>query len=287
MKRENKGLTKKSRRAVWRAAAAALLLTATVLAVGDSKYHLQLTEHEISLRNLPAELDGLRIVHLSDLHGSSFGRDNSRLIELIRLQEPDIIALTGDFAETEGQLKTVEALLRGLAGVAPAYYVSGNHEWAGGIASQTKALMERYGVRCLANEYELFERGGAAMVVAGVEDPNGWADMIQPEELAERLRQEHPEDFVLWLGHRNYWVEQYPELPVDLILSGHAHGGIVRLPFLGGLLNVNHRLIADYETGLYWSGDYCMEVSRGLGNSIPVPRLFNRPELVVLTLRSK
>ena len=81
-------------------------------------------------------------------------------------------------------------------------------------------------------------------------------------------------------------MEQYPELPVDLILSGHAHGGIVRLPIVGGLLNVNYHLIADYETGLYTSGDYCMEVSRGLGNSIPVPRLFNRPEVVVLTLRS-
>ena len=110
--------------------------------------------------------------------------------------------------------------------------------------------------------------------------------MIRPEELAEEIRQAYPEAFVLWLGHRNYWVERYPALPVDLILSGHAHGGIVRLPFIGGIFNVNRRLGADYETGLYYEGDYCMEVSRGLGNALPVPRLFNRPEVVVLTLRS-
>ena len=286
MKRGGKGLTKRKKSLGRAVAAAMLLLLALVCAVADSKYHLQVTEYELRFDTLPAELDGLRVVHLSDLHGAEFGRDNARLIALIRAQAPDIIALTGDFAENAEHLEAVESLLKGISGSGRVYYVSGNHEWAGGVIAPIKALMEQYGVTCLENEYELFEKNGAAMVVAGVEDPNGFADMVKPDALAAALRQERPGDFVLWLGHRNYWLERYPKLPVDLILSGHAHGGIVRLPLIGGLLNVNYHLIADYETGLYESGSYRMEVSRGLGNSVPVPRLFNRPEIVVLTLRS-
>ena len=120
--------------------------------------------------------------------------------------------------------------------------------------------------------------------MAGAEDPNGRADMIKPDALAELLRQEYPGEFVLWLGHRNYWAEKYPELPVDLILSGHAHGGIVRLPGIGGLLNVNHSFGAEYESGVYQGERFQMVVSRGLGNSIPVPRFLNRPELVKIIL---
>ena len=108
--------------------------------------------------------------------------------------------------------------------------------------------------------------------------------MIKPDALAEQLRQEYPEEFVLWLGHRNYWAEKYPSLPVDLILSGHAHGGIVRLPGIGGLLNVNHSFGAEYESGVYQGERFQVVVSRGLGNSIPVPRFLNRPELVKIIL---
>ena len=285
MKKGNAKCTKKGSLPV-RAALAVLLLIAIACTIADSRYNLQVTEYQLSFARLPAEMDGLRVVHLSDLHGAWFGRENWRLVEMIRLQEPDIIALTGDFAGSGEELEAVEALLQGLSGLAPMYYVSGNHEWAGGVISEIKALMGQYGAVCLENEYSLFEKDGAAIVIAGVEDPNGWADMMKPEELAEHVRQERAVDFVLWLGHRNYWVEEYPALPVELILCGHAHGGIVRLPGIGGLLNANRRLGADYEKGLYYSGPYCMEVSRGIGNSIPIPRLFNRPELVTLVLRS-
>lgn len=264
----------------------AALLAFLCLSLADSRWHLERTGCELTLSRLPKALDGLRIVHLSDLHGSRFGRENRQLIELMRQEEPDIVALTGDFAENEEQLEAVEELLRGLPEGAAAYYVTGNHEWAGGVAGEVKALMARYGVTCLENSSVPYEKNGARITVAGVEDPNAWAVMKSPEELAEELRRERPEDFILWLGHRNYWVRRYPALPVDLILSGHAHGGLVRLPGLGGLFNVEHRLGADYEAGLYRSGSYCMEVSRGLGNSVPIPRLFNRPELVSLVLRS-
>lgn len=266
-------------------AAAALLLAAFI--VCDSKYSLQTTRYSLSSEKLPLQFDGFRIVHLSDLHGMEFGEDNERLIARVAEQKPDIIALTGDMAADVLQMDAVESLLKGICSIAPVYYVSGNHEWAGGCAYEMEQLMAEYGVHCLKNSYELIEKGDGRIVIAGVDDPNGRADMIRPEALAEQLRNEYPEEYVIWLGHRNYWVERYPQLPVDLILSGHAHGGIVRLPFIGGLLSTKHSLGAEYETGLYYSGEYCMEVSRGLGNSIFIPRFLNRPELVTIILGSE
>lgn len=263
------------------------LLLLLALAALDSKYRLQLSVYEIASPALPAAFDGFRVVHLTDLHGARFGPENRTLIQRVREQEPDLIALTGDFASEPADLEAAEELLAGLEGLAPIFYVSGNHEWAGGCMAETKALMERYGVTCLVNEYRPLSREGERIVVAGADDPNGLADMLRPDELASRLREEYPGDFVLFLGHRNYWVQKYPQLPVDLILCGHAHGGVIRLPFVGGLLDVSHRLGAAYEAGLYPSGRYVMEVSRGLGNSIPIPRLFNRPEIVTLILRSE
>lgn len=262
------------------------LLLLLALCVADSKYNFELTEYKISSDRLPEEFSGFRIVQISDLHGSRFGAENRRLVEAVIAQKPDLIALTGDLITTGADLPAVEELLRGIAGIAPAYFVCGNHEWASGCVDELTAMMERYGVRYLSNEYEPLSRGRARIIVAGAEDPNGRADMPKPDEFIAQLRQEYPEDFVLMLGHRNFWVQQYPALPVDLILSGHAHGGIVRMPFVGGLLDVQHRLGAQYEKGLYTSGSYVMAVSRGLGNSIIVPRLFNRPELVTIVLES-
>lgn len=284
MEKHRKRSAGRPRRKNWIAAALLLLVLAAL--VLDSRVHLQVTVRELSFDRLPAGMDGLRVVHLSDLHGMEFGRDNSRLTELVRLQRPDLIALTGDLAEHEGHLPAVESLLRGLAPLAPVYYVSGNHEWAGGVLPQVKALMERYGAVCLENEFFPFEKNGASILIAGVEDPNGWADMIRPDALAASLRARYPDTFVLWLGHRNYWVKRYGTLPVDLILCGHAHGGVVRLPLIGGLLNTDVSFGAEYEAGVYSSGSFLMEVSRGLGNSIPIPRFLNRPEVVTLILRS-
>ncbi len=266
--------------------AAALLLAMAALAVCDSRRHLEVTEYHLYYDRLPAAFDGLRIVQLSDLHGAVFGRDNRRLIRAVRGQKPDLIALTGDFAGSDAELAAVESLLRGLRGLAPLAYVSGNHEWAGGCIFRLRTLLARYGVHSLENRYEAWENKGAAIVIAGVDDPCGWADQIPPDALAAQLRREYPQSFVLWLGHRNDWTEKYPELPVDLILCGHAHGGIVRLPWVGGLLNNDHSLGAAYEAGLYHSGSYDMLVSRGLGNSVPIPRLFNRPEIVTVILHS-
>lgn len=266
-------------------AALALVMTGTALVL-DSRYGLQVTEYHLYFDALPAQFEGYCIVQLSDLHGSVFGRENSRLAALVREQQPDLIAMTGDFVEDESQLAATRGLLNGISGCAPIYWVNGNHEWVHGVLPALRELLDTYGVIRLENRYLPLEKDGGRIVIAGAEDPNGSADMIKPDALAEALRAEYPEDFVLWLGHRNYWASRYPSLPVDLILSGHAHGGIVRLPGIGGLLNVNHSFLAEYEDGVYEGDSFQMLVSRGLGNSISVPRFLNRPEVVVVTLRS-
>ena len=272
------------RKVIAAAAAAALLTTGLVL---DSRYRIDVTEYSLEFESLPREFEGFRIALLSDLHGWSFGDNNARLAKTVRETQPDLIAICGDMASHSEDFQAVEGLLQGIEGSAPIYYINGNHEWGGKLTERMKILMEKYGARCLSNEFESFEKDGASIVICGAEDKNGPADMMKPYALAESLRQQHPEDFVLWLYHRNDTILNYPKLPVDLVLSGHAHGGIVRLPFVGGLLDVRATFGAEYESGVYTLGNLTLLVSRGLGNSVIIPRFLNRPELPVITLKSK
>lgn len=265
--------------------ALALALAAAAIAA-DSRFHLQTTRTELRFETLPPALEGYRIVLLSDLHGACFGRDNRRLAAAVAAEAPDLIALAGDFADGYDELPATEALLRQLRGLCPIAWVSGNHDWAGGALPALRRLLDKYGVLRLENRFLPLDWNGARLILAGVEDPNGPADQIAPEALAARVREEYPADFVLWLAHRNDWLREGDPIPVDLILCGHAHGGVIRLPLIGGLLGTGRRLGADYESGVYRKGGTVMLVSRGLGSSSAVPRLFNRPEIVVVTLHS-
>lgn len=272
--------TRRIRRTALLLALAALL----ALLLYDSARNLKLSEYEIASEKLPGSFDGFKIVQLSDLHGARFGENDAELIEMIRTQQPDMIALTGDFITDGDDLDAVRLLLAGLCGICDIYFVSGNHDYGSGFESELASLLEEYGVRYLRNEYVRLDRDGESIVLAGVEDPNSWADMIKPDELCSRLRSEYPDSFAVLLGHRNYWVTEYPELPVELILCGHNHGGLIRLPFVGGLIGTDRKLLPEYDMGMFTSGAYSMIVSSGLGNSVPVPRFLNRPEVVSITL---
>lgn len=266
-----------------------LVLAALVAAcILLSKYGLEVTRLKLGFEELPAGFDGFRIVQLSDLHGSRFGENNARLLEAVAAEGPDIIALTGDFLDegkTERELPELEALVRELSAIAPVYFVSGNHDWASGEAYTLFETLEAAGAVCLRNEHLRLERGGDSIVLAGVDDPNGPAEMAEPDEFVASLRQEAPDSFVLLLAHRAYWAERYPELDVDLILCGHTHGGIVRLPFVGGLAASNMGLFPEYDAGLFELPSYTLFISRGLGNSVPLPRFLNTPEVVSIELK--
>lgn len=252
---------------------------------------LQVTQAEAALSRLPEGFDGYRIVHLSDLHGHEYGEGNADLLARVAEQKPDLIVITGDVVDQESQLEMIPALAKGLAAVALAYYVTGNHEWSlgTGTVKELKGLFSQCGVTPLSNQYEILERNGSQMVLAGVDDPNGYADQTTPEELFAQINKQAPGLFTLLLAHRNDRFGEYAEAGYDFVMSGHGHGGIVRLPFLGGLVGTDRRFFPDWTAGLYTLGDSTLFVSRGLGNNtVPFQgfRIFNRPELAVVTLKT-
>lgn len=249
---------------------------------------IQVTVTQVAVHGLPEAFAGLRIVQLSDLHGHQYGEDSGQLLELVAGQRPDLIVVTGDLVDRASQFAMVPALARGLTAIAPTYYVTGNHEWAVGDVSRLKGILRECGVTVLSNQYIVLERDGASLVLAGVDDPNGYADQKTPEELCREIWEALGEEMcTLLLAHRNTRFDQYAQAGYDLVISGHGHGGIVRLPFTDGLLGADRNFFPTWTAGVYTLGDSTLFVSRGLGNNtVPVPgfRLFNRPDLAVLEL---
>ena len=256
---------------------------------------IETTVTQVDLSGLPSEFDGLRIAHLSDIHGHAYGEDSANLLAMVAEQEPDLIVLTGDLLDQKSQLTMIPPLAKGLSAIAPTYYVTGNHEWSvewGGekdFVHTLKTLLTGNGVTVLSNEYVLLERNGASVVLAGIDDPNGYADQKTPEELAAEVEAEQPGLFTILLAHRNDAFERYAAAGYDLVLSGHGHGGIIRLPFTDGLLSPARTLFPTWTAGVYTLGDSTLFVSRGLGNNtVPISgfRLFNRPDLAILDLNA-
>ncbi len=264
----------------------ALIAAAAAFLIKDSRDDLEISRYEVKSQKLPESFDGFKIVQLSDLHGAEFGEDGMGLVEKVKELEPDIIALTGDFVTDEGDLAAVEKLAARLVKLCPVYFVSGNHEFGSGLAVKVRNILERAGVKYLSNEYLTISRGEDEILLGGVEDPLAYADMLSPDELAQKMNDAAPDAFKILLGHRNYWMTEYPELPVDLIFCGHAHGGLIRIPGVGGLIGTDRRLFPDFDAGEYNNGRYTLIVSRGLGNSVSIPRIFNRPEIVCVELSS-
>lgn len=264
----------------------ALIAAAAAFLIKDSREDLEISRYEVKSQKLPESFDGFKIVQLSDLHGAEFGEDGMGLVEKVKELEPDIIALTGDFVTDEGDLAAVEKLAARLVKLCPVYFVSGNHEFGSGLAVKVRNILERAGVKYLSNEYLTISRGEDGILLGGVEDPLAYADMLSPDELAQKMNDAAPDAFKILLGHRNYWMTEYPELPVDLIFCGHAHGGLIRIPGVGGLIGTDRRLFPDFDAGQFNNGRYTLIVSRGLGNSVPIPRVFNRPEIVCVELSS-
>lgn len=260
----------------------ALIAAAAAFLIKDSRDDLEISRYEVKSQKLPESFDGFKIVQLSDLHGAEFGEDGMGLVEKVKELEPDIIALTGDFVTDEGDLAAVEKLAARLVKLCPVYFVSGNHEFGSGLAVKVRNILERAGVKYLSNEYLTISRGEDGILLGGVEDPLAYADMLSPDELAQKMND--ADAFKILLGHRNYWMTEYPELPVDLIFCGHAHGGLIRIPGVGGLIGTDRRLFPDFDAGQFNNGRYTLIVSRGLGNSVPIPRVFNRPEIVCVEL---
>lgn len=232
---------------------------------------------------LPENFDGFRIAQLSDLHGRSFG---GRLAKAVAAARPDLIVLTGDFADAHTVVASLEDTVRAIAAVAPTYFVTGNHEWGAHKTKETLSYFREWGVACLENQYVSIEREGEEIFLAGIHDPNGYADQKTPGELARELYAAEGEPYWLLLAHRsNLFPSQYAPLGANLTLSGHAHGGIWRLPLTDGLFGTQGDLFPTLTDGFYTYEGETVFVSRGLGNSPRyLPRIGNPPQIALITL---
>ena len=258
----------------------------------DSNTRLVTTEYVLEYENLPASFDGYRIVVLADIHGIEFGENNESLINAVKEANPNIIAIAGDLIDryqpgrpVERQLEIAQTLVDGLVDVAPVFFVTGNHEWDSGEVRTLLAMLEENGVHVLRNQYRRIDRGSESILLAGVDDPNGPADMKTPDEFIESIHHRENTDFLVVLSHRNYNLQLYSELNVDLVLSGHAHGGMVRLPFTDGLVGPQNDFLPTYTNGVYSMGQTNLVVSRGLGNHFGWTRFLNNPQVLVVELR--
>ena len=280
---------RRRRRRVPRIVPFLLLAICGVLFFRWSNRSLQIEAFTYASPRLPEGFDGCTIVQLSDLHGASFGEDNAELIAAVAAQDPDLIFLTGDIQDRYRKTPAsyTAAIGRAMAGIAPTDFVTGNHEWAFPDVRELKRSLKDAGVTVLTNEFVALERDGGVIFLAGIDDPNGFADQKSPEALAEEVKAAADGGFWMLLAHRNnYFEKQYSGLGADLVISGHGHGGLIRLPFTDGLVSTDRTFFPSYTAGLYQKNGSTLFVTRGLGNSGRTFRLFNRPQIAVLTLRT-
>lgn len=250
---------------------------------------IQTTELSLSSDQVPTAFDGFRILQISDLHNHRFGEDQSRLLEAIETADADVIVVTGDIIDRRRfNLSPVQELVKGFPKI-PTYYVSGNHEVWSGKYDQVQSILNASGWQCLDNASTTVHKNQGALQLIGLMDPatrnHGDIESFSRTHLdAISIKDD---EFTILLAHRPNPFNLYAEYPIDLTFSGHAHGGQFRLPFLGGLIAPEQGLFPKYTSGMHVQSQSAMVVSRGLGNSIIPLRIFNRPELIVVTLRTK
>ncbi|HAX72434.1 MAG TPA: phosphoesterase [Firmicutes bacterium] len=240
--------------------------------------------------NLPESFHDFNIVQISDLHNKRFG---PQLIEHIIALEPDIIVITGDLIDRRRfDLDSALAFIEEAADIAPIYYVSGNHEAWSGKFEQIKQQLLAYGVHVLDDEFVTILEHDASITLYGLSDPafltSSYIDGTNLSNVIEHLENwSDDEGFKILLSHRPEFFDLYVDHHMDLVFTGHAHGGQIRLPFVGGLIAPNQGWFPKVTSGAFTDGETTMYVSRGLGNSAFPLRLFNRPEIVSVTLKTK
>lgn len=248
----------------------------------------------VSSDRIPAGFSGYRIAQVSDLHNAEFGAGNTKLLQTISENTPNIIVITGDLIDmNHTNMDTVLDFVKNAVQIAPIYYVTGNHEAALSQYDKLKEELKSVGVIVLEDKAVQLENNGSTVTLIGLSDPNFAIrnDVFDetPAMVSTKLNDllESENDYTILLSHRPELFETYINCGVDLMFSGHAHGGQFRLPFIGGLVAPNQGLFPKYDAGLYTDANTNMVVSRGIGNSIIPFRFNNRPEVVLVELRSE
>lgn len=256
-----------------------LLIILALLSIGFFN-PLVTKSYDLDSTKLPSEFDGFKIVQITDFHCKNFGNQEEPLIKKIKEADPDIICLTGDIIDEEHDFKNADYLLSKITQIAPVYYVSGNHEfYRGAPYSDFKELCYEYGVRILESETITIERGNSAINLSGLAWQNSTADMVN------RLGYATDDYYNILLYHDSSKFNFLASYGYDLVLAGHIHGGLIRLPFIGGLLGSDYIFFPKYDYGIYQEKGSTMISSSGLGDA-RVPRWNNPREIVEITLHS-
>ena len=270
---------------------AAILLSCLVIWTIWGNTALMASSVTISGNQIPDSFSGFRIAQVSDLHNAEFGENNTELLQMLSENAPDIIVITGDLVDAgHTDIDIALNFVNEAVQIAPVYYVTGNHEASLPQYDEFKAALERIGTTVLEDRAIQLQRGSEQIMLIGLSDPDFTmkGDIFGESSSMFCTKLESLTDsqssYTILLSHRPELFETYINCGVDLVFSGHAHGGQFRLPFIGGLIAPDQGLFPRYDAGLYTEGSTNMVVSRGLGNSIIPFRFNNRPEIVFVEL---
>lgn len=256
---------------------------------------IQTSKYNLRASKIPKSFDGYKIIHISDLHSKKFREDNKPLIEKIDQENPDIVVLTGDMVSANETDYTVFFSLVGeLTQKYKVYFIPGNHEQS--LSSEKKKeiidYLEEVGVEVLNNEVVLLKRGDKTINLYGLWYSNKYYSendeyVLDEVLISELIGEADTDSYNILLSHNPRYFDTYANWGADLTLSGHVHGGMIRLPFVGAIFSPDEGFLPKYDAGLYTEeSGKSIVVSRGLGSGTRGFRLFNRPDLVVITLNS-
>ena len=253
---------------------------------------LEVNEYEVVSDRIPQDFEGFRIAQVSDLHNAEFGEGNEKLIQLLSQTDPDVIVITGDLIDSRHtDIEIALDFARQAIKLAPVYYVSGNHEARVHEYEDLKIGLAEAGVVILENQKVQITWEGESITLMGIADPSFQEDYLfgDSESVARQAiedLQNESDGYTILLSHRPELFDLYVDTGMDLVVSGHAHGGQFRLPFVGGLVAPNQGFFPKFDEGRFTEENTTMIVSRGVGNSIIPVRFNNRPEIVLVTLRN-
>lgn len=253
---------------------------------------IELNQYTITNEKIPNSFNDYRIALVTDLHNDEMGEDNIKLIEILSKANPDMIAIVGDIVDChDTNIHIAVNFATEATQIAPTYYVTGNHEAFIEEYTQLENSLISAGVTIMHNKSTELVKDGEFIHLIGVNDPSFTVDYFTGDSASalDSVLNElslKNDTFKLLLSHRPELFDIYVKHDIDLILSGHAHGGQFRLPFLGGLYSPNQGLLPKYDAGLFTKNNTTMIVSRGIGNSAFPIRFNNRPEIILIKLQS-
>ena len=264
-----------------------VLLILSVLLLLAFDVRLKTVTYSINTEKLTGNV---RIALITDLHSCRYGDGQKNLIQAIEQQKPDLILFGGDICDDRIPHENTESLLKSVAEKYPCYYVTGNHEYWTGEIDKVLDIFRSYNVNILQGTYDTIEINSQTINICGIDDPeverftNTNSDIAQQLETLQAVSENG--NYTVLLAHRPEPIKTYLNYDFDLVLSGHTHGGQWRIPgLLNGLVAPNQGWFPPYAGGEYNFDRTKMIISRGLAReSTRIPRIFNRPELVIVDL---